>query len=164
MLHNIRTRGVQEIKQKKHIFMKIFLSVIAHKYKWKYKISEYHIVWGTPWFLMRSSHWVVAKFLLPLGISRKYRIAHVKKDLCFKVTICTRSDFVCMKRTSWLCAMSHLTCAVFSIWNDTQADAILWFIKRNQCWNDQGATTFDVEKLWKTVSWHQKEHHGRLFL
>lgn len=48
MLYNIMTTAVQEIKQKKLLFSwKYFSSVIALKYKWKYKISEYHIVGDT---------------------------------------------------------------------------------------------------------------------
>lgn len=52
MLYNIMTTTVQEIKQKELLFSsKYFSSVIGLRYKWKYKLSEYCIVWGTMWLL-----------------------------------------------------------------------------------------------------------------
>ena len=68
MLHNVMTRDVQEIIKAKgtSIFIKMFLSVMALKYKWNYEISEYYIVWHTTWFIMCNSPWKEAKFLLLL--------------------------------------------------------------------------------------------------
>lgn len=151
--------------------MKIFLPVIAHKYKWKYKISEYHVVWGTPWFLMWSSHCKVAKFLLPLDIPRKCKIAHVKKKICVlkglsaqvKIWFCVheRDALVMCNESSRVCYLLYLEW--HASWHYSQAGTILWFIKRNECWNDQGSITINIEEnLWKTVSWHGKEPHGRL--
>lgn len=167
MLHNIRTRSVQEIKQNKLLFSwRYFYQSLLTNTNGKYKISEYHVVWGTPWFLMWSSHCKVAKFLLPLGISRKYKIAHVKKKICVlkwlsaqvKIWFCVHERDVLV-----MCNESSRVCCLFYLeWHASCHYSLIYkkksMLKRSRCNHYQ----YSGEAL--KDSWHWKEHHGRLYL
>lgn len=76
--------------------MKIFLSVIAHKYKWKYKTSQYHL-WGTPWFLMWSSHCKVVTFSFHLVFQENIKQPTERNDCILKWLFAQGLIFVCTK-------------------------------------------------------------------
>lgn len=98
-----------------------------------------------PDFQMCSSHWKEAKFLLSLGISRKFKIPQVKKICILKWLLAqVKIGFCVHEKDVLVCAGSRLRhCFSYLEW---QADTILFNKKKknHNIDNDQGITTINI--------------------